>query len=227
MVLGNAGISGTGMRQPVAQGNVDPAQQLCLLGPHRRVDPEGVRVEPGGVDVEDGAEPLQQHAGWSLALRHRHDVHPLRRQVTTPTRRDVGVVLDRPKVRWLAPDQGTEEVLVRASAPVLDALLPLCRNLPGEVAGSDHDVHLEVREQVVQHARTIGCHRRQQLVGDEQPVGRGALDSLAQALQHVERSGRIHALVEKVAQRQRQAEVVPRLQRQLQPLLCQRRPGTP
>ncbi|MWK34485.1 hypothetical protein GEV43_10815 [Actinomadura sp. J1-007] len=162
-------------------GAVDAPQQLGLGPAQRRVGARLGQVGDGGVHADQPGEPLPEQLARSARPRHREHVHPFRRDVRRPAREHLRDVVHPPepgggRVVARPVDHLAEPVLEVVVEAVLDVLLPLRGQQPGEVAGGVDHVHLGGGERGHGAFGLLGGRRGDDLVGDHGDAGVGRLD---------------------------------------------------
>src|SRR5262245_33770366 len=136
--------------QPIRrQQFVDPPDHLGLRATQADVRAFALQRQPARVDLEQAQEPLHERRARRVRWRHGDQVNPIGRQRRTPSRQHVRPFLHGPeplrhrRLRLLGRQIGAE-LRVRELPTVLDALLPLGRDLPPQVTRRVDDMDLAV-----------------------------------------------------------------------------------
>ena len=109
--------------------------------PERAVEVAALARGPGRLGADRLEEPVPEQVAVGARRRHGHDVHVLGGQALPPGAEHAGQV-ERAVEPRLAVLEPVEEAAVGPGAALLDALLPGRRDLAGEVAHGEDDVHL-------------------------------------------------------------------------------------
>ena len=162
---------GLAKREVVTDRDVHPSQELGLHRTQRLVQRAGGDLVVGGIDSDHGGEAFPEHDRPTALLGHGDHVHPVRREVRSPSPQNRDRVVVEPEAVGVGMRaHAFEPRLERGLGARLDHLLPPAGQGAGEITGRDHHMHL-FGLQTSESLRGLFCRRGgEHLLGDQYDI---------------------------------------------------------